>query len=172
MPLLPTYAMIVFNNGAYSMNNAKLLDSNGLGFVTRLQLNASDDKFVKSHTDDWIEIDDDISFMRTKANLGRTRYIFRNMKLRSDVIHRYRSKAERDWDEMQTIRKNIDSGRRPRKKYRNSNCFVDTRLSYLFPLGGQGKEEAINRAVNGMITGREGLFVLVSNRPLTALEIL
>jgi hypothetical protein len=39
-------------------------------------------------------------------------------------------------------------------------------------LGGQGKEEAINRAVNGMITGREGLFVLVSNRPLTASEML
>ena len=73
---------------------------------------------------------------------------------------------------MQTIRKNIDSGKRPRKKYRNSNCFVDTRLSYLFPLNGQEREEAAGRAVNGMMTGREGLFVFVSNRPLTASEIL
>jgi len=172
MPLLPKDAMIVFDNGAYSMNNARMLDSNSLGFVTRLQLNASDDTFVKRNSDGWEHLDDDISFMRTKGNLGRTRYIFRNMKLRSDVMYRYRSKAERDWDEMQTIRKNIDSGRKPRKKYRNSNCFVDTKLSYLFPLGGQGKEEATERAVNGMITGREELFVLVSNRPLTAFEIL
>jgi len=73
---------------------------------------------------------------------------------------------------MQTIRKNIDSGKRPRKKYRNSNCFVDTKLSYLFLLGGQEKDGVVERAANGMMTGREGLFVLVSNRPLTASEIL
>jgi len=172
LPLLPKDAMVVFDNGAYSRDNAKLLDYNGLGFVTRLQLNTTDDKFVRAHADDWVWIDDDVSFMRTKGNLGRTRYIFRNTKLRSDIMYRYRSKAEHDWDEMQTIRKNIDSGRRPRKKYRNSNCFVDTRLSYLFPLGGREKTEAIERAVNNMMTGREGLFVLVSNRPLTASEIL
>ncbi|MCK9323615.1 MAG: transposase [Candidatus Methanomethylophilaceae archaeon] len=172
LPLLPKDAMVVFDNGAYSKDNAKLLDSNGLGFVTRLQLNTSDDAFVKAHADDWARIDDDVSFMRIKGNLGRTRYIFSNKKLRSDIYCRYRGKAERDWDEMQTIRKNIDSGRRPRKKYRNSNCFVDTKLSYLFPLGGREKAEAIERAVNGMMTEREGLFVLVSNRPLTASEIL
>ena len=110
--------------------------------------------------------------MRTKGNLGRTRYIFSNKKLRSDVLYRYQGKAERDWDEMQTIRKNIDAGKRPRKKYRNSNCFVNTGLSYQFPLGGRNKEDGMEMAVNNMITGREGLFVLLSNRPLTALEIL
>ncbi len=47
-----------------------------------------------------MRIDDNISFMRTKDNLGRTRYIFRNLKLRSDILCRYRGKAERDWDEM------------------------------------------------------------------------
>jgi transposase len=172
LPILPKDAMIVFDNGAYSMNNARMLDSNGLGFVTRMQLNASDDAFVKAHRDEWIEIDEDISFIRTKGNLGRTRYIFRNLKLRSDILYRYRSKAKHDWDEMQTIRKNIDSGRRPRKKYRNSNCFVDTRLSYQFPLGGRTEEEALDMAVDRMMAGREGLFVLLSNRPLTASEIL
>ncbi|MDI9491719.1 MAG: transposase, partial [Bacillota bacterium] len=94
------------------------------------------------------------------------------LKLRSDVLYHYRSKAERDWDEMQIIRKNIDSGKKQRKKYRNSNCFVDTKLSYLFPLTGRSREEAVETAVNRMISGREGLFVLVCNRPLTASEIL
>ena len=171
-PLLPKDAMIVFDNGAYSKDNAKLLDSNGFGFVTRLQLNASDDAFVRTHADGWEHIDGNVSFMRTKGNLGRTRYIFRNLKLRSDVLFRYRKKAERDWDEMQIIRKNIDSGKKQRKKYRNSNCFVDTKLSYLFPLTGRSREEAVETAVNRMISGREGLFVLVCNRPLTASEIL
>ena len=90
LPILPKDAMIVFDNGAYSMNNARMLDSNGLGFVTRMQLNASDDAFVKAHRDEWIEIHEDISFIRTKGNLGRTRYIFRNLKLRSDILYRGR----------------------------------------------------------------------------------
>ena len=47
LPLLPKDAMVVFDNGAYSRDNAKLLDYNGLGFVTRLQLNTTDDKFVR-----------------------------------------------------------------------------------------------------------------------------
>jgi len=42
----------------------------------------------------------------------------------------------------------------------------------MFPLRGRTKEEAVEVAVKNMITGREGLFVLVSNRPLTASGIL
>ena len=171
-PLLPKDAMIVFDNGAYSLDNAKMLDSKGLGFVTRLQLNKSDDAFVKTNSDKWEHLDENISFMKTKASLGRTRYIFRSEKLRSDVLARYYHKLERDWNEMETISKNIDKNKKPRKKHRNSNWFVDTKLHYLFPLGGFTKEEAIEHAFNQRITGREGLFVLFSNRPLTASEIL
>ena len=166
--LLPKDAMIVFDNGAYSRKNSALLDKEGVGFVTRLQLNASDDKFVGSHKEDWIPIDGTISYQMIEGNLKRRRYIFRNEKLKADVLARYRRKAERDWEEMEIIRKNIDSGKKPRKKYRNSNCFVDTKLSYQFPLDNRTKEEAIDEAVNRMITGREGLFVLLTNRPLTA----
>jgi transposase len=42
LPLLPKDAMVVLDNGEYSKDNAKLLDSKGLGFVTRLQLNITD----------------------------------------------------------------------------------------------------------------------------------
>jgi transposase len=171
-PLLPKDAMIVFDNGAYSLDNAKILDSKSLGFVTRLQLNKSDDAFVGKNSDKWERLDDNISFMKTKASLGRTRYIFRSEKLRSDVLGRYRHKLERDWNEMETISKNIDKNKKPRKKHRNSNWFVDTKLYYQFPLGGYTKEEAIEHAFNQRITGREGLFVLFSNRPLTASEIM
>ena len=73
---------------------------------------------------------------------------------------------------MEIIRKNIDIGKKPRKKYRNSNCFVDTKLSYMFPLNCFSREEAIDYAVERMITGREGLFVLLTNRPLTAEKVI
>ena len=171
-PLLSKDAMIVFDNGAYTLENAKMLDSKGLGFVTRLQLNKTDDAFVEKNSDKWERLDDDISFMRTKASLGRTRYIFLSKKLRSDVLERYMHKLERDWNEMEIISKSIDKDKSPRKKHRNSNWFVDTKLYYRFPLEGVLKEDAIKRAFNKRKTGREGLFVLFSNRPLTASEIL
>jgi transposase len=110
--------------------------------------------------------------MKTKASLGRTRYIFRSEKLRSDVFERYYHKLERDWDEIEIISKNIDENKKPRKKHRNSNWFFDTKLYYGFPLGVIYNEKAMEHAFNQRIASREGLFVLFSNRPLTASEIL
>ena len=167
-PLLPDDAMLVFDNGAYSKDNAKLLDSSGFGFVTRLQLNTSDDAFVQTHDQDWECLDEDISFLRTKGSLGRTRYIFRSRKRERETLERYRHRAEKDWNQMVELRNAVDKGKRPRKKYRISNCFVDTHLSYRFPLGFASKERAIDHAVESMIGGREGLFVLLTNRSLSA----
>ncbi len=171
-PLLRKGSMIVFDNGAYSRDNAKMLDEAGFGFVTRQQLNASDDAFAKAHSDDWTRIDDNISYLFREGNLKRKRYMYINEKLKADIFYRYRCKAEHDYDEMEEMKLALRDGKKPRKKYRNSNCFVDTRLSYQFPLIGRTREEAIEEAVRRMITGREGLFVLVTNRPLTAEETL
>lgn len=73
---------------------------------------------------------------------------------------------------MEIISKGIDAGKKPRKKYRNSNCFVNTHLSYQFPLKVFSREEAIDKAVTSMISGREGLFVLSTNRELSAWKVL
>ena len=75
--------------------------------MTRQQLNKTDDAFVKKNSDKWEHLDDNISFMRTKVNLGRTRYIFRSEQLRSDILERYRHKLERNWNEMKIIGKGI-----------------------------------------------------------------
>ena len=147
--------MIVFDNGAYSRKNSALPDREGAGFVTRLQLNASDDGFVDSHKGDWVRIDDILSYQMTEGNLKRRRCIFRNEKLKADVLARYSRKAERDREETEIIRRNMDSGRKPRKKYRNSDCFVDTRLSYMFPLDCFSKERAIDHAVERMVTAEK-----------------
>ena len=158
LPLLRKDSMIVFDNGGYSMDNARMLDKAGMGFVTRKQLNASDDAFVKVHWNDWIGIDDDVSYLFREGNLKRRRFLFMNRKLKEDVIERYRRKAEHDYDEMEEMKMALNKGKKPRKKHRNSNCFVDTRLSYLFPIVGRTREEAIDEAVRRMTTGREGLF--------------
>jgi transposase len=172
MPLLPDDAMVVFDNGAYSKDNAAFLDKEGFGFVTRLQMNASDDKFIRTHSDAWIESDNGMLYMPIRGNLDRMRFIFRSEKRKKEILDGYRRKAERDYDEMTELRAAVDKKKRPRKKHRNSNCFVDTRLSYMFPLDRMTKEDAVEYAVNNMISGREGLFVLLTNRSLTASETL
>lgn len=172
LPLLPKDAMIVFDNGAYSKNNAKLLDSLNFGFVTRLQLNASDDAFVRTHKKDWEPLDEDISFLKIDGSLGRTRYVFHSKKREWEALERYQKRAERDWDHMVELRNAVEKGRQPRKKYRISNCFVDTRLSYRFPLSFASKQEAVDHAARSMIGGREGLFVLLTNRSLSASKTL
>ena len=171
-PLLRKDSMIVFDNGAYSRDNAAILDRAGLGFVTRQQINTTDDLFAHVHRNDWIPIDDRISYLFREGNLKRRRYMFKNEKLKADIMYRYRCKAEHDYEEMEEMKAALNTGKRPRKKHRNSNCFVDTRLSYQFPLIGRTREEAIDEAVRRMVTGREGLFVLITNRPLTAEETL
>lgn len=172
LPLLPADATIVFDNGAYSRMNAKMIDDAGMGFLTRLQLNASDDAFVKAHQDDWEHVCDDMWCLRTKGNLGRTRFIFRSDSRREDVLRIYRRKAERDWDDMVNLRQALDKGKKPRKKYRVSNVFVDTYLHYRFPLAFASREAAVEHAVRTMTNGREGIFVLLTNRPMTPLEAL
>ena len=89
---------------------------------------------LQARQDDWEHVCDDMWCLRTKGNLGRTRFIFRSDSRREDVLRIYRRKAERDWDDMVNLRQALDKGKRPRKKYRVSNVFVDTYLHYRFPL--------------------------------------
>ena len=171
-PLLPDDAMVIFDNGAYSKDNAAFIDGEGLGFITRIQMNASDDAFVKRNAERWEYIDDGVMFMPIRGNLGRMRFIFYSDKRGNEMLDGYRRKAERDYEDMVNIKTAIEKEKKPRKKYRTGNCFVDTKLSYVFPLAGRTKEEAVNEAVRRMISGREGLFALLTNRPLTAPETL
>ncbi len=69
---------------------------------------------------------------------------------------------------MVNLRNALDNGKRPRKKYRVSNVFVDTYLHYRFPLAFASRKDAVDHAVRTMACGCEGIFVLLTNRPLTA----
>jgi transposase len=50
--------------------------------------------------------------------------------------------------------------------------FLDTGLSYRPGFEGMSREEAVEAALEGSATGKEGLFAIVTNRPLTAPEAL
>lgn len=171
-PFLEKDCLIVFDNGGYSEENAKTVTKAGLHFLTRAQMNASDDRKVASPASDWEMVDDDVCAHRFVGNLGYTKCIFFSSKRYEELILGYYQKAENDYDEMLELKKSIETGKRLRKKYRNGNMFVDTRFSFLFPLNGRTREEAIEEAVKHRITGREGYFVLTSSKDMTASEML
>ncbi len=93
--LLPEDAMIVFDNGAYSRKNSALLDREGVGFVTKLQLNASDDRFVDSHKGDWVRIDDVISYQMIEGNLKR-RLNLRDNRCLSFVLNHLGNRSDNE----------------------------------------------------------------------------
>jgi transposase len=171
-PFLSEDCLIVFDNGGYSEENAKLIVGDGNHFLTRAQMNKSNDKIIASPRTEWEYIDDDICAHRFRGNLGYTKCIYFSVSRYNELIQSYYAKAQRDYDEMLELKAALTGKKRPRKKHRNGNMFVDTRLSYLFQLDGMSREEAVENAVRRRISGREGYFVLMSSKAMTASEML
>ena len=171
-PFLEKDCLIIFDNGGYSDANAKMVTSDGFDFLTRAQMNKSNDKQISSPKTEWEYLDDDMCAHTFKGNLNYTKCIYFSSQRYHDAISGYYRKANRDYDEMLEIRATIGKGKKPRKKYRNSNMFVNTWLSHQFQLDGMTREEAIEEAVRRTISGREGFFILMSSRKMTASEML
>ena len=156
-------ASVTFDAGANGKVNTDMLNRRGYRFLTRVEINESDEKKLSSRDIEWTVLKDGTLAHRFEGNLGYTRTIFFSEKRKGEVIQSYWNKAERDYEKMLEMKKAIDLGHEPRKKYRSSNCFIATQ----FQLGGEyiglSREAAIEAAVKNRITGREGYFVLLSN---------
>jgi transposase len=83
-----------------------------------------------------------------------------------------RKHLEQEYDEALSLWKTIQKQKRPRQKYRSINHFLQTHLSYTFPLTGLSSEQAIKRVLHLSITGKEGFFALVSNKDFSLHEVL
>lgn len=171
-PFLDPDCLIVFDNGGYSDTNAKMITGSGFHFLTRAQMNKSNDKQIASKDTEWEYLDDDMCAHTFRGNLGYTKCIYFSASKYFDAMEKYRRKAEHDYDEMMEIKRSLDGKRKLRKKYRNGNVFVNTVLYRQFPLDDLSREEAIEFGFRSQISGREGYFVLMSSKRMTASEML
>ena len=73
---------------------------------------------------------------------------------------------------MMEIMKSQTEGKGLRKKYRNSNYYVDTTLQVKPEFEGMTREDAILAAVESRKTGTEGYFILISNMKLNEQQTL
>jgi len=177
-PGLRQGSVLVFDAGATGTPNLDLLVSDKRKYLTRMKLNTSD---VKQHLntfnkEEWTPVvtgnKDEEVYGKQLVFPSRTKYLYFSQTLYDDTLSNRRKHLEREYDEALDLWKTIQEKKKPRKKYRNSNHFLQTHLSYTFPLTGLSREEAIERALQLSITGKEGFFALVSNKDFSLHEAL
>ncbi len=173
--------LIVFDNGAYSEKNGKLVKDSGFDFLTRAQWTPSDDKYITMigqwdvvrNKDGTVPKMGERDYVRTyRGNSGMTKVlVFSEEKFEADMKS-YHKKAERDYDEAMELASSIKKGK-PRKKYKNANWFINVKQSYVFNLETmKEREKAIEEAVKSRISGHEGYFILTCSRGIDPAEAL
>jgi len=177
-PGLRTGSCLIFDAGATGSPNLDLLVSDNMRYLSRMKLNKSD---VQKHLntfnkEEWTQVvtgnKDEEVYGGKLMFPSRIKYLYFSQTLYDDILMNRRKRLEQDYDEAPSLRKNIELKKKPRKKYRNSNHFLFTHISYTFPLKGMSREEAIDRALQQSITGKEGFFSLVSNKDFSLHEAL
>jgi transposase len=168
----------VFDAGATGIPNLDLLVSDKMKYLSRMKLNTSD---ITQHLDtfskeEWTPIitgkPNEQVYGKKLVFPSRTKYLYFSQNHYDDTLMNRRKHLEQEYNEALSLWKTIHEQRRPRQKYRNSNHFLQTHLSYTFPLTGLTREQAIERALQLSITGKEGFFALVSNKDFSLHEAL
>ena len=177
-PELRKGSVLVFDAGATGNPNLDLLLSDKMKYLSRMKLNQSDithhlNTFSK---EEWTPIitgnPGEQVYGKQLVFPSRTKYLYFSQNLHDDTLANRRNHLEQEYDEALGLWRTIQEQKRPRQKYRNSNHFLQTHLSYTFPLTGLSREEAIERALQLSITGKEGFFALVSNKDFSLHEAL
>jgi hypothetical protein len=155
----------VFDAGATGIPNLDLLVSDKMKYFSRMKLNTSD---ITHHLrtfdkEEWTPIitgnPNEQVYGKQLVFPSSKKYLFFSQKLHDDILVNRRKHLEQEYDEALSLWKTIQEKKRPRQKYRNSNHVLQTHLSYTLSLIGLTREEAIERALQLSITGKEGFFV-------------
>ena len=177
-PGLRTGSVLVFDAGATGAPNLDLLVADKMKYLSRMKLNTSD---VTHHLrtfnkEAWTQVmtknQDEQVYGKMLVFPSRTKYLFFSQTLYDDTLSNRRRRLEQEYDDALNLWKTIQEKKTPRKKYRSSNHFLQTHLSYTFPLNGLTRQQAIERALQLSITGKEGFFSLVSNKDFSLHEAL
>ncbi|MCK4814283.1 IS1634 family transposase, partial [bacterium] len=168
-------SLVVFDQGANRKENLDRIERSNLKFLTARQINKSDEK-------NWIK-----DFDKTKAELidkdkgtyglkreypSKNNYLYFSEDLYERQMASKHRKAQRLFDEAKTIQKSIEKNRGLPKRYKINNPLVDCEYSYQTKLSMLSEKQAKKLLRKASITGREGFFILVSNKDLTLKEAL
>ncbi len=165
-------AAIVADNGGASKDNIDRIRACGFEYVTRVKMNASDDKRIMEHASEFEYVEEGVLCLTHRfKDSGRTTYLFLSRDLLVRGGHKARNRFEKDLETLEDLRKGI-LRKSDFVKVRNVPWVnVDVRLTAqetLIPLDGMDRE----RMVRDRMGPRCGFFKLQTDRQMTAYEAL
>jgi len=167
-------SLVVFDKGANSIGNIKLIRTDKMQYLTAKKLNKSDDKLIKKFDELDTEVIDEIKgiygYKIVKPN--SVNYLYFSKTLKKQQLEAKARKILRMIKEAKEIQESIDKKKKIPKKYLINNVLVKVNISFQTKLMEFGEEEAIKLLEEQVITGREGFFCLKSSKDLTLKEAL
>lgn len=169
-------SLIVFDKGANTVDNIKLIQEDKMTYLTSIKLNASDDKIIENFDKDKAElIDSEKSIYGIKiVKPNSIKYFYFSESLQEKQLEAKARTVFKKLQEAKEIQEIIVKNKKLPKKFRINNELIEIDYSFRTKLEELSDDEAIKLLKNSIINGREGFFCLKSNKNLTlekALEI-
>jgi transposase len=169
-------SLIVFDKGANTVDNIKLIQEDEMTYLTSMKMNSSDDKIIEKFDVTKAEIIDSekgiygIKILKPNS----IKYFYFSEALKEKQLEAKARTVLKKLQEAKDIQEIIVKNKKLPKKFRINNELIEIDYSFRTKLEELSDEEAIELLKKSIINGREGFFCLKSNKNLTlekALEI-
>jgi transposase len=162
-------SLIIFDKGANTKDNIKIIQDAEMEYLTSMKLNKSDDKIIKNFDLERAElIDSEKGIYGIKiVKPSSIKYFYFSESLQKRQLEAKARAVMRKLQEAKEIQKVVIKNKKLPKKFRVNNELIEIDYSFRTKLEELSDEEAIELLKASMINGREGFFCLKSNRDLT-----
>jgi transposase len=167
-------SLIVFDKGANTADNIKIIQKDEMGYLTSMKLNASDDKIIEKFDQEKAElVDSKKSIYGIKITKPSSiKYFYFSESLKKKQLESKARTILKKLQEAKEIQEVITKNKKLPKKFRINNELIEIDYSFRTKLEELSDEEAIELLKSSIISGREGFFCLKSNKNLTLEEAL
>ena len=169
-------SLIVFDKGANTVDNIKLIQEDKMTYLTSMKLNKSDDKIIEKFDLETAQlVDSEKGIYGEKiVKPNSIKYFYFSESLQEKQLEAKARTVLKKLQEAKDIQEVIVKNKKLPKKFRINNELIEIDYSFRTKLEELSDEEAIELLKNSIINGREGFFCLKSDTDLTlerALEI-
>ena len=170
-------SLVIFDKGASSQANKERIRRAHLHYLYSKKLNRADDARIASFWKGAPELVDEERqiYAVTHVKPRSVDHLFYSHVLHGTQTAGARRRARALVDEAAELQRDLDAGRKIKKKYRggpSGNCLIDARTTFQTKLVEMSEEEAYRYALAHCTNGREGFFCLKTSTHLTAAEAL
>jgi transposase len=168
-PKLKIGSLIVFDKGANTVDNIKLIQEDKMTYLTSMKLNKSDDKIIEKFDMETAQlVDSEKGIYGIKiVKPNSIKYFYFSESLQEKQLEAKARTVLKKFQEAKEIQEVIVKNKKLPKKFRINNELIEIDYSFRTKLEKLSDEEAIELLKNSIINGREGFFCLKSDTDLT-----